>query len=1250
MNSENPSTGSNGFPVLGVLVGLLLLGAVAFLGFRFVAIPAPVPPPLAPVMLAGPAKQAVTVEQARELLRLKHEGLGHLENDRYQEAIAILQQVSERVPDDAFGPRNVLVAVTAFETPEPKHLAAGQQAADALLKLAPNDALTHLLRARLARKQQDAAKALAEYRRAAELDPQRVNIWYEIYDTTRYEADPAVQSAALPALKQAWQLAPKNLWILLEILPALAQAQDREILAAFDGAAPLFLKLKTAVNQQGAGIDLQQLVEGAQAALEPLRTPEQQPDWRKISTSMSRIRNVMNARPQSQADQARAQPRSLDYIQFEFSPGTLPTVGLEPEADHPTLIVDWQPKTLKQVTGSEKILDTLLQDVDLDSLPELLVLLPQKLEIHRRVKDSGAWELSQTVEVPEGFTKILAYDLDLDQTPVTTPVPMADTPVPPGNGTSVCHKSDADLILFGPAGIGVWINEPGENSQRKFTRAEKSGLEELRGVQTLSVADFDHDGDLDFLMGLEEKLAVYINREGFQFADAADLVQLPEQCVATQIIAVDWDRDVDTDFLVFGRLLPTHSSSRFMGTLENLLHGELRWLPAEELWQSLPDEIGHAEIIDADANATWDLALFGRKGLHIVFTQPGSPTPVIQKVHSVMDRPLQTGVVADVDNNGYLDLVAPDDVGLRVWNGSATGTYHQAPVSKSVPLGQGAIPHPKLLLADYDQDGDLDAVAVGDLLITGITNGNGNQNNWLQVRLRAMQIKNESPSQSKRVNHQGIGSLVELKAGAFYQPRLVTGDVLHFGLGKRTAADAVRILWTNGVPQVILNPQGNHEICEEQAPKGSCPFLYVWNGERFEFFTDLLWNAPIGLQYAQGVLAQPREWEYLKIPGERLHLKDGKHVFQVTEELWESSYFDQIELFAVDHPADVEIYTNEKVGPPSIAQHKIHTVRTPRLPVSAKDQAGRDVLTSLLADDDDFTKCYDRKLAQGLTTDHHIELDLGPLENPQQITLFLTGWMYPTETSINVSLSQNSIYPLHRPPALWVPDANGNWQEIRPFMGFPGGKPKTIAIDLSGVFSNGDHRLRIATNMEFYWGRAFFTVDETPVEVITQQLPLVSAELHYRGRSTHGWPTSGNGPDFYDYSRTIRDPLWPPMQGKFTRYGDVLELLTTIDDKLMVIGSGDEATVTFSPPEKPVPPGWKRDYVIHNVGWDKDADLHTVHGQTVEPLPFVKMSQYPFAADEAVPNSPEFQQYLRTYQTRQQPQRDFWTRFKNGVE
>ena len=92
----------------------------------------------------------------------------------------------------------------------------------------------------------------------------------------------------------------------------------------------------------------------------------------------------------------------------------------------------------------------------------------------------------------------------------------------------------------------------------------------------------------------------------------------------------------------------------------------------------------------------------------------------------------------------------------------------------------------------------------------------------------------------------------------------------------------------------------------------------------------------------------------------------------------------------------------------------------------------------------------------------------------------------------------------------------------------------------------------------------------------------------------------------------------------------------------MVFGSGDELKVAFAVPDHAPPTGWKRDFLLHNVGWDKDNDLNVVTSQAVEPLPFHGMSGYPYRADEQYPDTLRTRDYLRKYQTRTQRPIEFW--------
>ncbi|HLQ45329.1 MAG TPA: hypothetical protein VK137_11410, partial [Planctomycetaceae bacterium] len=187
------------------------------------------------------------------------------------------------------------------------------------------------------------------------------------------------------------------------------------------------------------------------------------------------------------------------------------------------------------------------------------------------------------------------------------------------------------------------------------------------------------------------------------------------------------------------------------------------------------------------------------------------------------------------------------------------------------------------------------------------------------------------------------------------------------------------------------------------------------------------------------------------------------------------------------------------------------------------------------------------------------------------------------------------------------------------------------------------NRLRIVTSMELYWDEMFFTVDEPAAEYTITEQPMLSADLQYRGFSVR-LPHPEFGPERYDASQVTQETQWPPMGGKFTRYGDVKELLTEADDRMAILGTGDAVTIRFQAKKskEKLPAGWKRDFILHNVGWDKDADLNTIYGQFVEPLPFRAMRGYPDPTGEEYPDSSANRDYLRRFQTREQHRAAFW--------
>jgi hypothetical protein len=220
-------------------------------------------------------------------------------------------------------------------------------------------------------------------------------------------------------------------------------------------------------------------------------------------------------------------------------------------------------------------------------------------------------------------------------------------------------------------------------------------------------------------------------------------------------------------------------------------------------------------------------------------------------------------------------------------------------------------------------------------------------------------------------------------------------------------------------------------------------------------------------------------------------------------------------------------------------------------------------------------------------------------------------------------------------PSLEVRDARGRWTTAIGSIGFPSGKDKTIVVDLTGKFPTNDRHVRIRTNLQIYWDHAFIARDARAAEIRTTSLNALSANLHFRGYSRTYRKGGRYGPWWFDYDSVSKQSPWRPIEGAFTRFGDVLSLLERSDDMYVIMAPGDETTLEFDASSAAtLPAGWKRDFLLYTDGWIKDSDLNTAFGTTVGPLPFHSIREYPYAPGDSYPSDAAHQRYVREYNTR----------------
>jgi hypothetical protein len=261
-----------------------------------------------------------------------------------------------------------------------------------------------------------------------------------------------------------------------------------------------------------------------------------------------------------------------------------------------------------------------------------------------------------------------------------------------------------------------------------------------------------------------------------------------------------------------------------------------------------------------------------------------------------------------------------------------------------------------------------------------------------------------------------------------------------------------------------------------------------------------------------------------------------------------------------------------------------------------------------------------RRTYSGIAEMHHLDLDFGNAAPGNRAVLILNGWVDWADGSTFLAASQERPGGLVL-PYLQVKDPAGNWKTVVQDLGIPAGKPKTIAVDLDGKFLSSSREVRIVTNMCVYWDEIFLSDDNAPPEVHITPLSAPVANLRFRGFSQPTIHPERKQPESFDYARQMPISMWNPTPGLYTHYGAVHDLLDSIDDRMVIMGSGDEIRLLFPVAGLPaLREGSTRDFLLLVDGWAKDADPNTAFSQTVEPLPFHGMLGYPYPASQTFPD------------------------------
>ncbi|HZH90632.1 MAG TPA: FG-GAP-like repeat-containing protein [Pyrinomonadaceae bacterium] len=904
-----------------------------------------------------------------------------------------------------------------------------------------------------------------------------------------------------------------------------------------------------------------------------------------------------------------------------------------------------------------------------------------------------------------------------------------------------------DLLVLRAGGIALYRNE----GAGKFSDATiATGIAPYPHLSvSAAFADVDHDGDLDiFIAGHAgsskprlsaprttgnsggDKLKttgaspapnrLLRNNGDGSFTDVTAAAKVgggSESAVA--VVPTDYDNRRDVDLLVV-------NYEGAPALYRNMRDGSFRDV-AREVGLDVRGHFLCAAAGDVNKDGYTDF-FFGAEGAAGVFALSDGRGRF--NTSTAPAATMNSGVAQflDYDNDGLLDLLTVAPNGLRVWRnlGDEWPEVSERAVAQALrgnnSQGKPGAFRRVLVSGDVDGDGDTDVMlrdASGGLRFG--RNDGGNRNLSLAVRLAG-----------RVSNRGGVESKVEMRAGSLWQKLEVYAAVpapapadLVFGLGRRERADAVRVLWPSGTVQSetefaaagVLGERPNSgeprttaagtttlTVTELDRKPSSCPYLYAWNGERFEFVTDFMGGGELGYWVAPGVRAAPDPDEYVRIRGDQLKPRDGRYELRVTNELEEVLFMDKLQLVAVSHPRGVEVYPGEGLGSPLAADFKLFATReAARPPRRAFDEHGHDVSARIARLDRTYPDDFALEPIRGYAAEHSLTLDLEQRDElrdegggmrdemrdegggmrdesgdevrdevkdelrdeprdevkgkrverksrpaasraliphpsslipspPPRTLLLLTGWTDYAFSSDNVAAAQRGLSL--KPPALQVKDARGRWQTVIENIGIPVGRPQTVVVDLTGKFLSRRREVRIVTNMRIYWDQ--IRIDTSGAQSPTQptRLAPIGADLRWRGFSAQASP-DGREPYLYDYARVASTSPWKVFTGRYTREGDVRELVHAADDMFVVSRPGDELSLSFDATAlAPLAPGWTRTFLLYADGYSKEMDINSASPYEVAPLPFRRMKKYPYKWPESYPRTPAHLDYLERYNTR----------------
>src|SRR5215831_280083 len=837
---------------------------------------------LLPVLFACAFTLTVSSEQAiadkREAAyRANNVGVALLEQYKPKDAAESFQRALVIDPDLALAQINLGIAL--YYVPDPD---GAKRAAEKALTQTPNAPQAHYILGLIARADNRYDEALAEFQKVLAVDDQdvatNVNVGQIFVQQKKYDQ-------AIPAFRKALSAEPYNEAALYNLGILLtrtgAKEEGQRVLQKFQqlrqrGAGT---KLGTAYLEQGRYAEAI-VSTGAESDLVNRATPDL-----KFVDATSQMFGQPNRRTPAATGDKQTGDTSKNFLAAGFQTGAT------------------------------------LFDFDNDGYLDLLELNARELRLWRNDKGKfvDVTDQSGALKDSSDLTPVLAVAGDYD------------------------NDGLPDLLVVRNGGLSLYHNE----GNGKFSdRSKQAGIPDYPFLAiSAAFVDVDHDGDLDiFVAGFANltnlKIEPLLGKEG-PFSDRGNGVPIQLGMAqsfetinalpgAPNLLLRNNGNGTFTDITepakVRGALghavavVPTDYDNRRDVDLIVVNYGAAPQLFSNQRDGSFRDVTKDARL---DVTGKWTCVaagdlnkdgftdfFFGRSDGPGLFALSDGRTHFKTTAGLAATTGTAAAQLLDYDNDGLLDLVAVADDRPRLWRNVGNDWVDVSARAFNSELRT----EPTLSSGDLDNDGDVDLIVRSAGRLRLLRNDGGNRNRSIKVDLHG-HISNRSAVEAK----------LEMRAGSLYQklevysasPAPAPADLI-FGLGKHDKPDAVRVLWPAGIVQAETEfPAAAStgfiplNVTEIDRKPSSCPYLYTWNGERFEFITDFMGGGEMGYLESPGHYNQPDPDETVRIRGDQLKERDGRYELRVTNELEEPVFVDGFPLNGVSHPVGTDLYPNE---------------------------------------------------------------------------------------------------------------------------------------------------------------------------------------------------------------------------------------------------------------------------------------------------------------------------------------------------